>query len=326
MPTDQNETFVDNLGRHAERNDYSPGRHEHLLRDDPKRYVELVSNVSAYGIYMMDVDGYILSWNNGAANITGYTDREVLAMPQSKVVGEPAAVEGILQRAMHFARLNNHCSEVQTRRRRSGEFFFAHVTLDVVRNASGEITGFIEVFSDITEQKEREDALYRSATRDSLTGVFSRGHFIEMANMEIDRARRFAEPLSVAMFDIDHFKAINDTYGHAAGDKVIVALTQSIAGYIRKIDFVGRLGGEEFALLLPRANKEPALEVAQRLRLIVSEQAVDIGEAEVNFTVSVGVAALRPTTRDLPDLLRNADAALYKAKREGRNRAEAWFE
>jgi diguanylate cyclase (GGDEF)-like protein len=195
-----------------------------------------------------------------------------------------------------------------------------------VRDAAGEISGFIEVFSDVTEQKEREDALYRSATRDSLTGVFSRGHFIEMANMEIDRARRFAEPLSVAMFDIDHFKAVNDTYGHAAGDKVIIALTQSIVGYIRKIDFIGRIGGEEFALLLPRANKQPALEVAQRLRKLLSELTVDVGEATINFTVSIGVAALRPTTRDLPDLLRNADAALYKAKREGRNRAEAWFE
>jgi diguanylate cyclase (GGDEF)-like protein/PAS domain S-box-containing protein len=288
--------------------------------------VDLVSNVSAYGIYMMDVDGYILSWNNGAANITGFTEREVLGMPQSKVVGDPIEVDGILQRAMHFARLNNHCGEVQARRRRNGTLFFAQITLDVVRDAAGEISGFIEVFSDVTEQKEREDALYRSATRDSLTGVFSRGHFIEMANMEIDRARRFAEPLSVAMFDIDHFKAVNDTYGHAAGDKVIIALTQSIVGYIRKIDFIGRIGGEEFALLLPRAHKQPALEVAQRLRKLLSELTVDVGEATINFTVSIGVAALRPTTRDLPDLLRNADAALYKAKREGRNRAEAWFE
>jgi diguanylate cyclase (GGDEF)-like protein len=227
---------------------------------------------------------------------------------------------------MHFARLNSYCNETQARTRRNGERYFAQITLDVVRDAAGEITGFIEVFSDITEQKAREDALYRSATRDSLTGVFTRGHFVEMANMEIDRARRFAEPLSVAMFDIDHFKMINDTYGHAAGDRVIIAMAQGITGAIRKIDFIGRIGGEEFALLLPRANKEPALEVAQRLRRTLAERVVDIGEAEVNFTVSVGVAALRPTTRDLSDLLRNADAALYKAKREGRNRAEAWFE
>ncbi|MES2488573.1 MAG: sensor domain-containing diguanylate cyclase, partial [Pseudomonadota bacterium] len=276
--------------------------------------------------YMMDADGYILSWNKGAATITGFAEREVLGMPQSKAMGESEDSGGVLQRAMHFARLNGYCREVQTRYSRDGKRYFAQITLDVVRNAAGEITGFIEVFSDITEQKEREDSLYQRATRDALTGVFSRGHFVEMANMEIDRARRFGEPLSVAMIDIDHFKAVNDTYGHAAGDKVIIALAQATSGFIRKIDFIGRVGGEEFALLLPRANKEPALEVAQRLRLILAEKSVDIGDATINFTVSIGVAALRPTTRDLPDLMRNADAALYKAKREGRNRAEAWFE
>ena len=306
--------------------EFSPARYEHLLRNDPARYSELVRNVSAYGIYMMDIDGYILSWNRGAQTITGLSEREVLGMPQSVAVGEPVSTDGSLLRAMHFTRLNGHCREVQARSRRNGQRYYAQITLDVVRDAAGEITGFVEVFSDITEQKERENALYQRATRDALTGVFNRGHFVEMANMEIDRARRFAEPLSIAMLDIDHFKGINDIYGHAAGDKVIIALTQSISGYIRKIDFVGRIGGEEFALLLPRANKQPAMEVAQRLRLLVSQQLIDLGDAEVNFTVSIGVAALRPTTRDLPDLMRNADAALYKAKREGRNRVEAWFE
>lgn len=314
------------VGLDPDAGDFSPARHEHLLRDEPARYSELVSNVTAYGIYMMDVDGYILSWNTGAEAITGYTEREVLGMQQAHVVGEPAISNGSLQTALHFARLNGHCRETQTRSKRSGERYIAQVTLDVVRDGKGEITGFVEVFSDITLQKAHEDSLYQRATRDALTGIFNRGHFTEMANVEIDRARRFAEPLSLAMIDIDHFKNINDIYGHAAGDKVIVALAQGVTRYIRKIDIVGRIGGEEFALLLPRANKQPALEVAQRLRLVLSQKKIDLGETEVSFTVSIGVAALRPTTRDLQDLMRNADAALYKAKREGRNRAEAWFE
>lgn len=326
MSADLDDILHNNLGLDVESSDYAPARHDQLLRDNPARYAELVSHVSGYGIYMMDADGYILSWNGGAAAITGYTEREVLGMPQSKIAGEPASADGVLHRAMHFARLNSHCREIQTRSRRNGEQYFAQVTLDVVRNPAGEITGFIEVFSDITEQKEREDNLYQRATRDVLTGVFNRGHFMEMANMELDRARRFAEPLSIVVFDIDHLKAINNTYGQAAGDKVLLALTKSIQGFIRKIDFIGRIGGDEFALLLPRANKEPAMEVAQRLRFIVSELVVNVGEADVNFTVSVGVAALRPTTRDFSDLLRNADTALFKAKQEGRNRAEAWFE
>lgn len=326
MTVNLNNVLEQGLGLDPTSSEFSPARYEHLLRNDPARYSELVSNVTAYGIYMMDIDGYILSWNRGAQTITGYTEREVLGLPQAAATGGPVSSDGSLQRAMHFTRINGHCRETQARTRRNGALYYAQITLDVVRNEAGEITGFVEVFSDITAQKEREDALYQRATRDALTGVFNRGHFVEMANMEIDRARRFAEPLSVAMIDIDHFKGINDIYGHAAGDKVIIALTQRISDFIRKIDFVGRIGGEEFALLLPRANKEPALEVAQRLRLVLSEQVVDIGDAEVKFTVSIGIAALRPTTRDLADLMRNADAALYKAKREGRNRVEAWFE
>jgi diguanylate cyclase (GGDEF)-like protein len=182
------------------------------------------------------------------------------------------------------------------------------------------------VFHDITEQKRREERLYQRATRDPLTGLFNRGHFTEMATIEIDRARRFAEPLSLAMVDIDYFKKINDTYGHEAGDKAIICLATTCARFIRKIDFIGRIGGEEFAILLPRANKEPAIEIMQRLRIKLAEQRVPALDKNINFTVSMGIATLRPTTKDLAELLRNADAALYKAKREGRNRVEAWFE
>ena len=183
------------------------------------------------------------------------------------------------------------------------------------------------MFQDVTEQKQREERLYHRATRDALTGLFSRGHFTETATLEIERARRFAEPLSLVVLDIDHFKKINDTYGHEVGDKAIVAMARALLEDARKIDFCGRIGGEEFALMLPRANKEPAMEFAQRLRRRIAEQRVVIAPGkEIGFTASLGVASLRNTTRDLAELMRNADAALYKAKREGRNRVEAWFE
>ena len=183
------------------------------------------------------------------------------------------------------------------------------------------------MFQDITEAKQREERLYQRATRDPLTGVANRGHFSEMGTLEIERARRFAEPLSLLLMDIDHFKRVNDTHGHETGDRVIQRLAATCASHLRRIDLVARLGGEEFAVLLPRANKEPATEMAQRLRRLIAEQRVAIdGGREIAFTVSIGLASLRPTTRDLAELLRNADAALYKAKREGRNRVEVWFE
>ncbi|HEY0974674.1 MAG TPA: sensor domain-containing diguanylate cyclase [Solimonas sp.] len=304
-----------------------PGRHENLLRQDPQRYSEMVRGVTAFGIYLIDRNGKIQSWNQGAVNITGYAEAERIGQPFSTLFIDEQQREGMPQKTLEFVRANRHSKDEQRRRRASGTEFIAQCTLDALRSDSGELLGFVEVFQDVTEQKQREERLYHRATRDALTGLFNRGHFTEMATLEIERARRFAEPMSLIVLDIDHFKKINDTYGHEIGDKALVVMARALNDDTRKIDFSGRVGGEEFALALPRANKEPAMEFAQRLRRRIAEQRVVIAPGkEIGFTASLGVASLRSTTRDLAELMRNADAALYKAKREGRNRVEAWFE
>jgi len=302
-------------------------QHETLLKSDPARYAEVVREVSSFGIYLLDAEGLIRSWNRGAENITGFTEAEMLGRPFSTLFTEAGQREGLPQRTLQFARGNRHHKDEQPRLRRNGEELIALCTLDAIRQDSGALASFVEVFTDITEVKRREAALYHRATRDSLTGLFNRGHFTEMAVQEIERARRFAEPLTVALMDLDFFKRINDTYGHDAGDMTLVQFAKTCQEFARKIDLVGRLGGEEFVILLPRANKEPAFEILQRLRLKVMEtRMVSAGGVPFGCTVSIGIASLRPNTRDLRELLRNADAALYKAKREGRNRAECWFE
>jgi diguanylate cyclase (GGDEF)-like protein/PAS domain S-box-containing protein len=306
--------------------DFDPSRHERLLKTQPEKYSELVQSVTAFGIYLLDRDGRIKSWNQGAANITGYAPGEALDQPYAMLFGAAAVREGVPTKAISFARSNRHCRDEHGWKRKNGEDFIVLATLDAVRADDGELLGFVEVFHDITEQKRREERLYKRATRDTLTGLYNRGHFTEMATQEIERARRFSEPLSLALLDIDHFKKINDTYGHETGDQAIIKLARTCEAEIRKIDFIGRIGGEEFALVLPRANKEPAFEMLQRLRLKLAEQRVASLEREFSFTVSMGLAALRPHTHDLAELLRNADAALYRAKREGRNRVETWFE
>lgn len=307
--------------------DLQPSRHEALLRERPERYSEMVQSISGYGVFLIDRAGTVQSWNRGAQLISGFARTDVLGQPIDVLYPPDAQREGVPRRTLEFARANGHCRDEQRRRRRDGGEFLAQIALDAIRAESGELRGFVEVFQDITEAKQREERLYQRATRDALTGVANRGHFVEMATLEIERARRFAEPLSVILLDIDHFKRVNDAYGHEVGDRVIVTVAKTCATQVRKIDLVGRLGGEELAILLPRANKEPATEMAQRLRRLIAEQRVPAGNGrEIGFTVSMGVAALRPTTRDLNELLRNADAALYKAKREGRNRVEVWFE
>lgn len=307
---------------------WAPERYGEMLQADPARYVQMVRNISSCGIYLIDQDGRIASWNLGAAKLTGYSAGEVVGQPYGKLFPTASSDNGLPRRTLNHARQNRYCREEHRRRRRGAEDFDALCAVDVLRNPSGELSGYVEVFHDVSEQKQREELLLQRATRDALTGLANRGYFHEVAGSEIARARRFAEPLSVIMLDIDHFKKINDTYGHETGDRAIIALARACSQTMRKIDLVGRLGGEEFAILLPRANKEPALEIAQRLRLKLAElRVVAAGDgSEIRFTVSGGVAALRPTTRDLHELLRNADNALYQAKREGRNQIRAWFE
>lgn len=300
---------------------------EPLLSSDPKRYAEVVRDVLAFGIYLLDRDGIILSWNLGAASITGFAEEEMLGKPFATLFPERAQRENLPNKTLQFTRSNRHHKDEQPRRHKSGEELMALCSLDAVRLSNGEIGCFVEVFADITEQKQREAKLYFRATRDPLTGIYNRGHFTELAMLEIERARRFAEPLSVALLDLDHFKTINDRFGHEAGDSAIVSFVRICEEFTRKVDFIGRLGGEEFGLVLPRANKEPAYELLQRLRLRVMETRLQAPNGVgFNMTVSGGLASLRPQTRDLRELMRNADASLYKAKREGRNRIEAWFE
>lgn len=286
----------------------------------------MVRHISRFGMYWLDRSGVIRSWNLGAQNITGFDASEVIGKPFATLFVDRAVQEGVPQKAIAAVHASRHHREEQGRRHVNGAELTVFSTLDSLRAESGEIVGYVDVFYDVTEQKAREALLYSQATRDPLTGSFNRGHFNEVANQEIERARRFAEPLSVLLLDIDHFKVINDTYGHDVGDQAIILLARTCADFVRKIDTVGRIGGEEFAVLLPRANKEPAYEMAQRLRQKISEQKILLPHRDFGFTVSIGVASLRPYTRDLAELLRNADTALYKAKRQGRNRVEVWFE
>jgi diguanylate cyclase (GGDEF)-like protein/PAS domain S-box-containing protein len=304
-----------------------PDRHEPLLRQQPERYSEMVQGVTGFGIYLIDRRGAIRSWNQGAENLTGFRRDDAVGKPYEWLFADAAVRDGAPRRTLEFVRANGHVRDEQRRRRATGGEFLAQTAIDAMRTDSGELLGFVEVFQDITEAKQRETRLYERATRDALTGACNRGHFVEMANLEIERARRFAEPLSLALIDIDHFKRVNDSYGHEVGDRAIVTLARIFMAQIRKIDLFGRLGGEEFGLLLPRANKEPAAEMLQRLRRVAAEQRVPVGGGrEIGFTVSIGLASLRPNTHDLAELMRNADAALYQAKREGRNCVQVWFE
>ena len=164
----------------------------------------------------------------------------------------------------------------------------------------------------------------RLANTDSLTGVWNRHHFFEQADKEFRRALRYHRALSVIMFDIDHFKQVNDRYGHLAGDQVLKALSGAVQKTIRDVDLLCRYGGEEFLIVLPETDLEPAREGAERLRREVEELVVQTDAGPVHVTISLGVAALRDESGpNLERLISRADDALYAAKAAGRNKVMA---
>lgn len=177
-------------------------------------------------------------------------------------------------------------------------------------------------FQDITDRKKREDLLQNQATRDPLTSLYNRRFFEEEVNRRI--AQHPEDEFSVFMIDADHFKNVNDTYGHKIGDKVLIALAQTAEKALRENDIVARYGGEEFVVYLNKSNAQEAKLVADRLREAISEIIVysDANE-EIKFTVSIGIASSQET-QDLNKLIKMSDDALYKAKEGGRNRCEIY--
>ncbi|WP_448189386.1 GGDEF domain-containing protein [Azospirillum sp. sgz301742] len=166
--------------------------------------------------------------------------------------------------------------------------------------------------------------LERLASTDSLTGALNRGRFMARAAEEVARARRHGRPLSAVMLDIDHFKKINDTHGHPTGDEAIRSVVRVCRALVRGCDVLGRLGGEEFAVLLPDTPPAGAVALAERLRRALAVTEVRIpGGCGVTFTVSIGVSALRDGEESVSAMLARADEALYRAKNGGRNRVVA---
>ncbi len=188
-----------------------------------------------------------------------------------------------------------------------------------VRLSAGPAGGHVLTYVDVTEHKRLEDQLRRLATTDALTGVYNRRTILEIAEREIARAIRYEKPLAMLMLDIDHFKRVNDTYGHQAGDEVIRNVCNICSSEIRGADFFGRLGGEEFGVILPETAIDPAWHLADRLRDLIAGSVMDEVAEGFRVSVSIGVSQRRPAD-SVEALMQRADAALYAAKRAGRNR------
>ncbi len=164
------------------------------------------------------------------------------------------------------------------------------------------------------------EEIYRLTTIDGLTQVYNKRYFAETLEREIGRAQRYRRDLSLILFDIDHFKNVNDTFGHLAGDSVLKQLANVIKGRIRREDVLARYGGEEFAIILPEIDKHNALAFGEKIRRLTEKATFRFEDTEIPVTVSVGVASLTPEVQETPDFIKICDDNLYSAKAAGRNK------
>jgi diguanylate cyclase (GGDEF)-like protein len=187
-------------------------------------------------------------------------------------------------------------------------------------NASGQVTHFVAIERDVTEQMEREQTLQMLSTTDPLTGLLNRRDFEDQALKEYSRFERQGEKYALLMLDVDHFKAINDRYGHTTGDRVLQSLAENCVTNLREHDRVARWGGEEFCVLLPCTGIKTAVAIAEKLRRQIAATELIVGDAVVAATTSIGVAEVLASDINHTEVLERADRALYDAKQTGRDR------
>ena len=211
------------------------------------------------------------------------------------------------------------------------EFMYQNATFLPVTDGGDEVESVCVTLFDATDTSIYQQKLERamasladSANRDGLTGILNRRCLENDLAREFDRFKRYRVPLSLVLFDLDHFKQINDTYGHLAGDEALRAIAQRVGGVVRTVDIFGRYGGEEFAVILPGTELAGAEVTAEKLRRTVCDTPVKFGDIELRVSASLGVTEARPDTQNYEALLHEADMALYSSKSSGRNRVASF--
>lgn len=268
-------------------------------------------------------DDEILFWSPAAEKMFGWTREEALGQKLHQLIVPERYRERAYKGLERFSTTGQgpfvgHAQEVIAVRKDGGEF---PADLSVAPFKLGDDYFAQGSIRDASARKKDEKWLRYLATTDELTGLKNRRYFFERAQEEFKRAKRYSEPLAVIIFDIDHFKAINDTYGHDAGDKVLKQLALTLSPLMREHDLFGRHGGEEFTILLPHTSERGAVLVAERVRALIEQNVLELNDGrQITYTISLGVAQLDNSSQTFDRLLNTADKALYKAKETGRNR------
>lgn len=292
-------------------------RAEEILRQSEERF-RATFNHAGVGICMLNRHDEFIRVNPRLCEFLGVSEVELLGRPLLRISSseDEEAVRTLLD---GLRKGEDSVSREMRFRRKDGSLVWANVTVSRLESDEDGSPAAIAVIEDIDHSKELELRLRKMATTDMLTGANNRLKFMERAAEELERFKRYGSPVVFMMLDIDHFKKVNDTYGHQAGDEVLKALTRVCQEAVRANDTFGRYGGEEFAFCLAETTRERATEVAERIREKLAATPVETPDGTIEFTVSIGVTQVREGD-SLESALDRADERLYKAKDDGRNR------
>lgn len=285
----------------------------HLFDVRPVARASIVENLSD-GVLVLDSRLRIVDFNPAARQIFPLLSESSIGIPAANLFGNNGLLGGLLSEqageAAHF-----QVGEGEQRR-------IYRCTRTVVPGNRVRDLATVLIFDDETEERRLMERLEELASLDALTGLPNRRTIFGRFEEELERARRHGHPIALIIMDLDHFKRVNDNYGHAAGDEVLKVLGRVLKESARRADVIGRYGGEEFALCLPETTPEAAMQFAERLRKRVELLRVAAGEDDLYVTSSFGVCGRhRVGNEELRELLSHADAALYRAKHLGRNRS-----
>ncbi len=269
----------------------------------------------------ISAEGKIMDVNEAAVQGTGVPRALLVGSDFSENFTDPDKAHAGYLEAFATGTVRNY---PLTMRHVSGKLTEVLFNASVYHTEKGEVAGVLVVARDITERKRAEIA-EELATRDSLTELYNHRAFYALLKDETERTRRFNRPLSLLLLDIDHFKRVNDTHGHQAGDIILKGLSDLLAQQARVVDRVCRYGGEEFTVILPETDAATAMQIAERLRAEAERHPFDIGGGKsTGITVSIGVATYPQQADSLEGVVKAADIALYAAKQSGRNRVSRY--
>lgn len=290
------------------------------------------------GLVVLDLDFHVQAWNGFMEHHSGITASQIRGkvlfdvfpdIPEAWLTRKVDAVAMLNTRAFTSWEQRPYLFKFRNTRPITGteEYMFQNLTISPITAPNGEVGKVCLLVYDVTEFASSKRALERAneqlaklSMTDRLTGLLNRGTWENLVDAEYERFRRYGQATSLVMFDIDHFKPVNDTYGHLAGDEVIRHTADVTRNNIRQSDSAGRYGGEEFGIILPETDAESARVICERIREAIENSTVSTTAGDIRYTVSMGIAQLTETPENYMQWMQKADEALYKAKESGRNK------